>query len=318
MPIKRHAERRAADVRKDLHALVVGREKADDVAVARAAVQIVVAVEDHVFGAFDAAEPDHRHVAQLVVDRPGCAAIRRGRGGRQHVVIGRADIDLVDDAVAVLEPAYVDHRGQEQDRGQRHAVDAAVQAHRRDPVGDQQDDERADQRLGDRALAAAEADAAEHRGRQHQHLKANADVASDRSEACGEKERADRRQNAAADVTHRHGAADGDSAVVSGAARAADRGDVPARSHARHEEVAEDGDRRIDESNRRHAQHVAAAHPVPEVGVGKAGGDARRIPLNQHVVGGAVDDEGDQRGDEGPQPKVADEHAIDPAQHRAA
>ena len=56
--VEGHAERRAADVREDLHALVVGREEAHDVAVARAGVEVVVAVEDHVLRAFDAAEAD--------------------------------------------------------------------------------------------------------------------------------------------------------------------------------------------------------------------------------------------------------------------
>src|SRR5256885_6050969 len=52
----------------------------------RAAIEIVVAVEDHILGPLDAAEPDHRYVAQLVVDGPGRAAIRCSRGGREHVV----------------------------------------------------------------------------------------------------------------------------------------------------------------------------------------------------------------------------------------
>ena len=56
--VEGHAERLAADVREDLHALVVGREEADDVAVARAGVEVVVAVEDHVFGRLDPAETD--------------------------------------------------------------------------------------------------------------------------------------------------------------------------------------------------------------------------------------------------------------------
>ena len=58
--VERHAERLAADMGVDLHPLVVGREEADDVAVARAGVEIVVAVEDHVFRRLDAAEADQR------------------------------------------------------------------------------------------------------------------------------------------------------------------------------------------------------------------------------------------------------------------
>jgi hypothetical protein len=120
--------------------------------------------------------------------------------------------------VAVFEPAYVDYRGQEQDRGQYHAVDSALQTHRRDPVRDQQYDERANQGLGDRPLAAAEADATEHTGGEYQNLEADADIASDGRETRCKKECANRRQNAATHVTHRHGAAYGNSTVIGGPA----------------------------------------------------------------------------------------------------
>ena len=72
--VERHAERLAADMREDLHLLVVGRHETHDVAVARARVEIVVAVEDDVFRRLDAADADQRHVAQLVVLRERAAA----------------------------------------------------------------------------------------------------------------------------------------------------------------------------------------------------------------------------------------------------
>ncbi len=57
-------------------------------------------------------------------------------------------------------------------------------------VGDQQHDQHADQRFGDRALAAAERDAAEHGRGQHDHLEADADVAADGAEPRREEQRA--------------------------------------------------------------------------------------------------------------------------------
>ena len=135
------------------------RQEADNVAVARAGIEIVLAVEDHVLGRLDPAEPDSVDVAQPVVQRERRLPLSVvGGGGR---VIGRADIDLADDAVAVLHPADVDHRREQQDARQHHAVDAAGRGERGEAVGDQQHDQRADQRLGHRSLAAAEADAAE-------------------------------------------------------------------------------------------------------------------------------------------------------------
>ena len=56
--VERQAERAAADMGEDLPLLVVGPEEADDVAVAVAAIEIVVAVEDDVLRALDLAEPD--------------------------------------------------------------------------------------------------------------------------------------------------------------------------------------------------------------------------------------------------------------------
>ena len=96
---------------------------------ARAGVEVVVPVEDDVLGRLDPAEPDQRHVAQLVVLLERSALADLGRRRRRQVVVGRADIDLADDAGAVLLPADVDHRGDEQDARERHAVDAAARVH---------------------------------------------------------------------------------------------------------------------------------------------------------------------------------------------
>ena len=189
-------------------------------------------------------------VAQLVVLLERAALADLGRRRRRQFVIGRADIDLADDAGAVLLPADVDHRGDEQDARQRHAVDAAARVQRGQAVGDQQDDQRADQRLGDRALAAAERDAAEHGRGQHDHFEADADVAADGAEPRGEEQRADGGQRAAGDVAERDRAADRDAGIVGRAARAADRRDVPARPQPGHEDVAEDGDRDVDDARR--------------------------------------------------------------------
>ena len=51
-------QREAADMGEDLRDLVVGREEADDLAVARAAIEMIVAVEDDVLGPFQFAEAD--------------------------------------------------------------------------------------------------------------------------------------------------------------------------------------------------------------------------------------------------------------------
>ena len=111
---------------EDLHLLVVGRQEADDVAVARAGVEVVVAIEDDVFRRLDAAEADQRHVAQLVVLRRTAPLPGSVEAAAAQPMEGRADIDLADDAVAVLQPANIDGGGDQQDAGQHHAIDAAA------------------------------------------------------------------------------------------------------------------------------------------------------------------------------------------------
>ena len=71
-------ERMAADMREDFRALVIGSEEADDVAMPRAAIEIVIAVEDDVFRPFDLAKPDDFDRAQPIVQ-----AIRRARSRRR-------------------------------------------------------------------------------------------------------------------------------------------------------------------------------------------------------------------------------------------
>ena len=150
-------------------------------------------------------------------------------------------------------------------------------------VGDQQHDQRADQRLGDRALAAAEGDAAEHGRRQHDHLEADADVAADGAEPRREEQRADRGQHAAGDVAERDRAPHRNAGIVGRAARAADRGDVPARPQPGQEDVAEDRDDDIDERHARNAEDAAAADEIP----GRDVGEGRRDRVG--VVAGSAD-----------------------------
>ena len=115
----------------------------------------------------------------------------------------RADIDLADDAGAVLQPADVDHGGDQQDGGEHHAVDATAHRQRGQAIDHEQHDQRPDQRLGDRTLATAEADAAQHRCGQHGHFQPDADIAADGAEPGREKQRADGGHRAAGDIAQR-------------------------------------------------------------------------------------------------------------------
>ena len=298
LAIEGHAERLAADMGVHLHLLVIGRKEADDVAVARSRIEIVVAVEDDVLRRLDAAEPDQRDVAQLVVLLERAALADLGRRWRRQPVIGRRDIDLADDARPVLQPPDVDDGGEQQDAGQHHAVEPAPDRHRGQAVGDEQHDQRSGRGLGDRSLAAAERDAAEHGRGQDRHLEADADIAADRAEPGREKQRTRRGQDATGDIAKRDGPPDGNAGIIGRAARAADRRDMPARAQPRQEDVAEDRDREIKDGDAGNAEHIAAADEIPGRKVRKGRRDLGRIAEQQQIVGRAVDDQRDQGRDE--------------------
>ena len=83
-------------------------------------------------------------------------------------------------------------------------------------------------RLDDRAAAAAEAVAAEHGCGQGRDLEADAGVGAGPAQARGEEDAGQRRQHARHDIGEAHRAPHRDADIVGGAARAADREDVPA------------------------------------------------------------------------------------------
>ena len=69
--VEGHAERPAADMGEDFVSSVIGSEKADDVALPRAGVDVVVPVENDVFGSVDLAQTNDLGVAEAVVHRIG-------------------------------------------------------------------------------------------------------------------------------------------------------------------------------------------------------------------------------------------------------
>ena len=82
--------------------------------------------------------------------------------------------------------------------------------------------------------------------------------------------------------------------------------------------MPEHGDDEIDQHHAGHAKDDAAADEIPRRKIGKGRRDLVGIVEQQQIVGGAVDDQRDQRGDEGPQPQIADQQTVDGAERRAA
>ena len=234
------------------------------------------------------------------------------------MVIGRANIDLADDARSVLLPADVDHRRGQKDAGQHDTIDAAACVERGEAIDYQQHDQRSDQRFCDRAPAAPKCDPAEHRGSQHDNLETDADVSADGAKARSKEKRADGRQPAAGNVTKCNRAPDRDTRIIGRASRTAYGGDVPTGTQAGQEDMAENRHHNVEQRNTRYAEYRAVAKEIPGRKVRKCGGDVVRITLDQQVVGRTVDDQRDQRRYEGAQAQIADQDAVHGSQRQPA
>src|SRR5271168_2788127 len=81
--------------------------------------------------------------------------------------------------------------------------------------------------------------------------------------------------------------------------------------------MAEDRDRQIDNGDARNPEYVAPADEVPGRKVGERRGDLVRITLDQKIEGRAVDNQSDEGGDEGAQPQISDQEAVDGAEESA-
>ena len=86
----------------------------------------------------------------------------RGGGGRQGQ-IARRHISVGAQVPPPLAPAHVDCDGQQQHEADRHRRCTALEAEPDEPIGQERDDDRPDQRLADRTASAANAVAAEQR-----------------------------------------------------------------------------------------------------------------------------------------------------------
>ena len=238
--VEGEAKRKAADMGEDFRALIVGREEADDLAMARAAIEMIVAVQDDVLGPFQLAEADRRRFGQPVVEGIGAAGSGQRRLRLAHAVIDRRDIDLVQHLVPVLQPADVQGHRRGQHQAQHHLVGAGAIAQADQAVGHDQHDDRAHDALGDRAAPAAQAVAAHHGGGQRHDLEIQTGAGSCAAQAAGDQEAGETAAETGDDIGHEHGLAHADAGIVGGAARAADRQDMPARTGPRDRDMRDD------------------------------------------------------------------------------
>ena len=179
---------------KDLVARMIGAEEADDVAVAGAAIEIVVAVQNDVLGPFDLAKSDNFDRPQLVIQRVRRGRIEGGRG-RGKREIGGGHVDFRQPPVAVAQEAHVDEDGGDQHATQNRRVDRPGYAEACEAVGHDEDQEGAHDRLGDGASAPAKRIAAEHGRGESGHLEPHARIGARAADARSEEEARERAQD---------------------------------------------------------------------------------------------------------------------------
>ena len=308
--VEGHAQGVAADMGEDLDPFVVGGEDAHHVAVAAAAIHVVLGVEDHVLGAVEFSETDRLHPAQPVVQGVGRVRALRGvRQGRQLEVGGR-DIGAREDLVAVLHPAHVDGDRQKEHTAEDQGAGAAHQAHLNQAVLHDDDDDGAERRLDHRSAPAAKADAAEDDSGEDGDLHAASDVGAGTGKTCGIEAGRQPAERAGEHVGRADGALDADPGVVGRPARAADGHDVPAEADPGQHDMRGDADDGGDDEARRDAEDPVKRHPLPGRRGVEAARDGHRVVEQKRVNEGPHDDEHDERGQEGAQPEVADQHPI--------
>ena len=149
-------------MREDLAMLEVRTGEANDVAVAGAAVDPVLPVDNHILGALDLVEPDRLGMNQPVVLREGRMAVARdARCGRQWHARG-IDIGLLNHLAAVFRPFDIDADGDQENDSVGGRGHIAGDAHADQTVGQHENDNRADHRPPDRAAPADHRSAAQH------------------------------------------------------------------------------------------------------------------------------------------------------------
>jgi hypothetical protein len=243
----------------------------------------------------DTPKTDQRDIPQLVVLLKRSSASDFRWRGRWQCVIGWRDVDLADDARPILLPADVNHRGRQQNCGERHPIDPAPRVHGSQSVGNQQNDEHADQRLDYRPLSASQSDATKNGSRQHDHFKANADVAAHSAQARSKEQGTDAGQHAARDIAQRDRSPHRDAGVVGRSARTTDGHDVPSGPQPGHENMAEHCNCQVNQRNTGNSEYGAVPDEVPGRDVRKRRSDIVRIALDQEIESRAVDDQRDQR-----------------------
>ena len=298
-------------------AAVVRREEAHDLAMAGAAIEVVIAVENNVLGPLEFSQPDRLCGRQPVVELERRARARYRRLRLAHAQVDRRDIDLVQHLVAVLQPADVDGDRDGKQDAEHHLVGAGAVAEPDQAVGHDEHDHRAHQALDHRAAPAAETVAADDGGGERENLESQPRAGTGAAQSRGDQEARRGRTESGKDVGKEDGLAHPDAGIVRGAAGTADRQHVPAGARAGQRNMHDDRQHECCQDRNGQAEHGAVTDEVPGIGRGHRHLDLRAVGDHQDVVERTADDEGHQRGDEGPEPQEADQVAVDRAADEA-
>ena len=186
-----------------------------------------------------------------------------------------------------------------------------------EPIDQQRDDDRAHQRLADRAAPAAEAVAAEQRRRHDREFEADAGVGADAGKPRRVKHAGEAGEHAGDDIGQAHRAPHRDAGVVGRATRSADRRDAPADAQPGHDEWPTIAMTIRTTKTDRHAEDRSGPDEVEGVGLDVARSDLHRVDLQQELDDGSYQRQHDERRQERAQPQKPIKQAIDQSDERA-
>ena len=128
---------------KNLRLFVFRCEETHDIAMPRAAIKMIVFIQNHIFRPLNFTGTDQFCIRQLRIQSIGRTAVRQGRQRRLHGSVHGCDINLIKHLVSVFQPPDVENHCKGEHQAQNHLVGSAVIPHPNQAVIDGQHDQAA-------------------------------------------------------------------------------------------------------------------------------------------------------------------------------
>ena len=213
---------------------------------------------------------------------------------------------------ALLAAHDVDQHSENEDDALDDHLPVGLDAQKRHAVADRLEDQRAQQRAGDLAAAAGEADAAQNDGGDDVHVAADAAGGQRNADLRGEQNAAQRARHGAVDEAAHLDAADVDAGEIAGVLIAADGVDLPSEARI-FQNIGRDGKHDDHQQHDdRHAEDIAAADKGQKIIA-----DENVLAVGDQIGKAAVDLLRAERGDDRVDAADRNQNAVEQAEQNA-